>query len=247
MKPRKQRTSTLLLLTLSSLASASQLPFQPAETAHPLARRQQGGCLTNYYSCDSQGAAFNGICCAINQVCALDASNSPACCPANAVCTGTAPSTFAPPSTSVSYVPNAYFSFPYAPTSFADAGACSSAVSQCGANYDTCTSRLEGVGSGAGGSGAGVTVIVPGPGGTTVVGGGQATFTFAPASATSICSSLSSEACNGLQTDMCTQTGVTTGSFFIGTGTGTGNVAPRQTACAVGMIVAAGVGLGIGL
>jgi hypothetical protein len=147
-----------------------------------------------------------------------------------------------PPSTSVSYVPNGYFSFPYAPTSFANAAACSSAVSQCGANYDSCTSRLEGVAGGGGGSG-GVTVVVPGQGGTTVVGGGQAGVTLATASATSICSSLSSAACGGLQNGMCANAGVTTGGFVIGTGTG--NVAARQTGCAVGMMVAAGVGFGI--
>ncbi|OIW34514.1 hypothetical protein CONLIGDRAFT_638868 [Coniochaeta ligniaria NRRL 30616] len=249
MKPRKQRTSTLLLLALSSLATASQLPFQPAETAQPLARRQQQGCLTNFYSCASQGAAFANICCANGQVCSLDASNNPACCPAkailtypelkSAVCTGTAPSSFAPPSsTSVSYVPNAYFSFPYAPTSFVDSGACSSAASACGANYDSCTSHLEGVN---GGGGAAVTVVVPG---TTVVGGGQAGVTLATASATSICSSLRSAACGGLQSDLCAGAGVTTGGFVIGTGTGNG-AAARQTGCAVGMMVAAGVGLGI--
>lgn len=163
----------------------------------------------------------------------------------SAVCTGTAPASFVPPSTSISYVPNAYFSFPYAPTSFADAAACSSAVSQCGANYDSCTSRLEGAAAGGGSSGGGVTVVVSGQAGTTVVGGGgQAGVTLATASATSICSSLSSVACGGLQSGMCTGAGVTTGGFVIGTGTGTGNVAARQTGCVVGMMVVAGVGAG---
>lgn len=139
-------------------------------------------------------------------------------------------------------MPNAYFSFPYAPTSFADAAACSSAVSQCGADYSACTSRLEG----AGGTGGGVTVVVPGQqgsGATTVVGGGQASVTLATASATSICSSLSSAACGDLQSGICSGAGVTTGGFIVGTGTG--NVAARQTGCAVGIVVAAGVGLGI--
>lgn len=89
----------------------------------------------------------------------------------------------------------------------------------------------------------GVTVVVPGPGGTTVVGGGQAGVTLPTASATSICSSLSSVACGGLQSGMCNAAGVTTGGFIIGTGTG--NLAARQTGCGVGMMVAAGVGLGI--
>lgn len=83
MRPRKQKVSMVLTVALSSLAAASQLPFQPAETAGPLARReQQGGCLANFYSCASQGASFANICCADGQVCQLDADNNPACCPA---------------------------------------------------------------------------------------------------------------------------------------------------------------------
>lgn len=86
MKPREQHRTPalLLLLALSSLASASQLPFQPAETAtSPLARRQQqDGCLTNFYSCAGKGAAFAAFCCANGQVCHLDDGNNPACCPA---------------------------------------------------------------------------------------------------------------------------------------------------------------------
>lgn len=137
-------------------------------------------------------------------------------------------------------MPNAYFSFPYAPTSFADSRACSSVVSQCAANYDSCTSRL----GGAAGTGAGVTVVVPGAGGTTVVGGAQAGATVPTASATGICSSLSSAACGGLQAGVCSGAG-TTGGFVVGTGTGTGNAAAaRQTGCAVGMVVA-GVGWGL--
>ena len=83
--------------------------------------------------------------------------------------------------TAASYVPNAYFSFPYAATYFANSGYCSAAISQCSANYAACTSQLEGQG---GGAGYAVTIVVPGGGGKTVAGGGA---TYNAASATSIC------------------------------------------------------------
>ncbi|RKU45247.1 hypothetical protein DL546_003270 [Coniochaeta pulveracea] len=235
------RAPAFLLLALSSTASSLQQPFQPAQTPAPVARRQQDGCLANYYSCSSQGAAFNGICCQYGQVCSLDSSNQPACCPANAVCTGTAPTTFATPGPqSVSFVPNTYFSFPYAVTSFADAGQCSSAVSACSANYAACTSQLAGGNNNGAG---GVTVVVGGS--TTVAGAGQAGVTLPTASASSVCSSLSSQACMGLQAGMCTGAGVTSAGFYFGSGTG--NAAPRATGVGVGMgIMGMGVGVGLG-
>ncbi len=82
----------LLLLALGVPAAASQSPvqqgqpqqrpFRPVETAAALHRRQQNGCLANFYSCADQGSAFNGVCCQLGQSCALDANNQPACCPA---------------------------------------------------------------------------------------------------------------------------------------------------------------------
>ncbi|KAB5551377.1 hypothetical protein GE09DRAFT_170636 [Coniochaeta sp. 2T2.1] len=259
MKPPNHRPSAsistcLLLLGLAalpSLSSASQLPFLPAATSHPqpipaLARRQDNsGCLANFYSCAAtQGAAFQGICCANGQVCGLDAANQPACCPAGAVCTGTAPQSFSPPSTAtISYVPNAYFSFPYAPTSFPNGGACSSAVGACSNNYAACTSRLAGVGGGGAG---GVTVVA---GGSTVVGGqGGVTTTLPAESASSVCSSLSSQACGGLQNGWCNNAGVTTGGFVIGTGSGNAAAARQTGAVGMGMgmgVVIVGVGMGV--
>jgi len=87
-----------------------------------------------------------------------------------------------PTPTAVSYVPNAYFSFPYAATYFANPGYCSAAVSQCSANYAACTAQLGG--QGGGGAGYAVTIVVPGGGGTTVAGAG---VTYAASSASSIC------------------------------------------------------------
>lgn len=93
----------------------------------------------------------------------------------------------------VSYVPNSYFLFPYAQTVFDSEGACSSAVDACSNNYDACVSDLEGD------LGFPVTIDVPGGGGTTVAGG----IDLEPASATSVCSSLSSQACSDLESTSC--------------------------------------------
>lgn len=239
-----------LLLTHSPAALAQLQPFFPAETATPTAgrlraahpvqelfARQTNGCIAGTNSCANQGSAFNGICCADGQTCALDADNSPACCPSGAVCTGTAPSSFRPPTTTaVSYVPNNYFSFPYIATSFSNEGACSRAVSQCSANYAACTQDL----GGAGGGGA-VTVVVPaGNGGTTTIGA-NAGATLPTASASSVCQSLSSVACHSIQGSYC-EAGSTAG-FTVGTA----NAAPTHMPCmgVVAGVAAAGVGFGM--
>lgn len=235
-----------LFLTHIPAALAEPQPFFPAEAAsptvgrlraaapvHELLARQTDGCISGTNSCASQGSAFNGICCADGQTCALDADNSPACCPSGAVCTGTAPSSYrAPSTTAVSYVPNAYFSFPYIATSFSNAGACSRAVSQCTANYAACTADLEGAAGGA------VTVVVPaGNGGTTTIGANAGGNTLPTASATSVCQSLSSVACHSIQGSYC-EAGSTAG-FTVGSA----NAAPTHMPC---MRVVAGVAAGVG-
>ncbi|KAH8889515.1 hypothetical protein GQ53DRAFT_217716 [Thozetella sp. PMI_491] len=231
------RFSIFVLLACASIppsVHASQQPFLPAETARSLVKRQSG-CIANTFSCSNLGSAFNGICCVNGQTCALDASNSPACCPSGAVCTGVAPASFvAPTATVASFVQNPYFPFPYiAGTSFANAAQCSSAYSQCTQNYAACTSEL---GGGSGGA-FGVTIIVPGGGGTTVTGGAA---NLGSSSAAGICTSLSSVACSGLQQSVCTAG--SGGGFFVGTA----NAAARPTAACGGALVAAGVaGLGL--
>lgn len=241
-------TFAVLFASLSPLvARAEHKPFLPVQTVEPVRRyhaavpaevlfaRQtlSSGCISGTYSCASNGAVYSGICCASGQACTLDASNSPACCPSGDVCTGTAPSSYrAPSSTPVSYVANTYFSFPYIVTSFSNKAACTRAVSQCSANYAACTADLEGVG------GNGVTVVVPGS--TTVTNSGTATY--ATATATSICSSLSSVACFGIESSYCTA-GSTAG-FTVGTA----NAAARPTGMpCMGIVagVAAGVGFGM--
>ncbi|KAK4245638.1 hypothetical protein C7999DRAFT_16178 [Corynascus novoguineensis] len=237
----------LLVLAWASATSASMQPFQPVETAATIARRQQS-CLADFFSCADQGPAFDGTCCQNGQRCALDDNNDPACCPTNAVCTGTAPASFVTPdpTTAASYVPNEYFSFPYVATSFANPGHCSAAISQCSANYEACTSQLARE-DGSGGGGYAVTVVVPGGGGTTVTAG--AGVSVDASAAASICNSLSSAACSGLEPSMCTRSGTAADGFYFGTGAG--NPAARPTAppaaCAglIGAVAAGVAGLGV--
>ena len=176
------------------------------------------------------------------------------------VCTGTLASTAEPhpATTAVSYVSNAYFPFPFAPTYFANGADCSAAVSRCSANYVACTSDLEGQGLSAftaNGGTYGVTIVVPG--GTTVIGGGvlitttsgrvvtTGTITTYPtATATSICNSLSSEAsCGSLSDALCTLSATTVSGFAFG------NAAPARAtpfgrAGVAGLVLAGVAGLG---
>lgn len=236
-----QLGSFLLAAILSSEVSGYQHPFFPVQTPQAkVVRRQE--CLANFYSCADQGPAFNGVCCQNGQRCRLDANNNPACCPVNAVCTGTAPAEFVGPTPTVAFVPNPYFSFPFIPTSFNGPGACSQAASQCSDNYNACTAQLEGQG-GSGGSYQ-VTIAVPGMGGspgTTIVGNGG--VTYPTSSATSICSSLSIVACRSIQPEVCTAAGTNAG-FYIGTGAA--HAARPTFACvalAAGVAGVAGLGL----
>ncbi|POR35388.1 Uncharacterized protein TPAR_04391 [Tolypocladium paradoxum] len=196
----------LAVAGLSALSRAADSPapatYAPAATPLLFARAQ---CPANTFPCPaSLGPAFNGVCCQNGQTCALDAKNDPACCPSGAVCTGTAPATppAGGPTPVVSYVPNPYFSFPYAATTFGNSASCASAVKACSSNYNACVTGLQGSG------GYGVTIDVPGGGGTTV--GGTAR-NLGP-SATSICSSLSSQACSKLEATKCESFGTGSGA-----------------------------------
>jgi hypothetical protein len=123
-----------------------------------------------------------------------------------AVCTGTAPAVA--PTAAASYVPNPYFSFPYAPATFTNSRACSSVLSQCSQNYGACVTQLQG------GNRFPVTVAVLGGGGTTV----SADQISAGTSATAICSSLSSLACPSFQDSQCTQFGPSNDAQSLGIG-----------------------------
>jgi hypothetical protein len=126
-----------------------------------------------------------------------------------------------------SYVPNPYYpAFPYIPTTYQNAAACSSAYTTCQSDFASCTSYL------GGSAGAhGVTVSAPN-GGVTVAG---PTTTYAPSFATAVCSSISSQGCFGLVVEAC-------GNF--GTGGGSQGAAPRCTGV---LKYGAGVGVAVGL
>ncbi|UNI15286.1 hypothetical protein JDV02_001829 [Purpureocillium takamizusanense] len=182
--------------------------YAPAATPlYLIARDQQ--CPVDTLPCPaSLGAAFKDICCQKGQTCALDASNSPACCPSGAVCTGAAPAS-APTggaTAPVSYVENPYFSFPYAPTTFSNSASCAAATRACSSNYKACVTGLQGAG------GYGVTINVPGGGGTTVPGAAS----NLGASATPLCSSLSSKACARLEATKCDSYGKDSAASSVG-------------------------------
>ncbi|KAI9792865.1 MAG: hypothetical protein M1835_007623 [Candelina submexicana] len=184
--------------------------------------RRQGGCAAGYSSCYALGAP--GSCCSPRSLCQIDQAGHVACCPEGQACTGTigvasasasastqatnagiivggaAPpitsttNTFAVPATTGqtvagSVVSNQYFAFAAIPTSYPNAAACSSYYSGCQSEFARCTSS---VGVGVNG------VTVSGPGAGITVQGASVM-----PQATSICSSLSSAACHGLQLASC--------------------------------------------
>lgn len=125
--------------------------------------------------------------------------------PTSAVCTGTAPVSAPTASAgSPSYIPNSYFPFPYALTTFGNSASCSAAVQSCSKNYHACLTKLQS------GDGYHVTVAVPGNTGTTVTGGGA---NLPSSQATSVCSSLSSQACEALDSATCASFGHSSGTF----------------------------------
>jgi hypothetical protein len=134
---------------------------------------------------------------------------------------------------SLSVVSNAYFPFPYISQSYLNSAACISAYSDCQTNFAACTNDLNG-------DSFGVTIVAPNGAGVTVAPTAQ---NLGAASASSICSSLSSVACNDIQSASCAVfgTATTTGGTFV---VGSTNLAARPT---VGYVAAAGVVAGVGL
>lgn len=120
--------------------------------------------------------------------------------------------------TARSTVSNQYYPFPYIPTTYLNAAACSAAYTSCQSDAASCTAALA---TGR----QGVTVSAPN-GGVTVT----AIASLGASSASSICSSLSLAACSGLQVEAC--------QAF-----GTKGAAP--TRCAGMYRVGAGVAVGI--
>lgn len=228
---------------------------------HNLPPRDSSKCAN---SCAHMGYSNMGspVCCPVNAACALDQVGNVACCPDNSVCTGTiaapnnqptavaaaaaAPSSAmaptAAPSASISHaisgtsvVPNSYYPYPVLPTTFAGADDCSSSYTACQAESAKCTGFIEG------GGGYGVTVA--GQGGVITQQG-----VLAPASAEAICSSLSMEACHGLNVGMCSTFGGAAkpsagGNFVVGSQTSSGGAAPTRCAVMYGL----GLGMAVGI
>ena len=172
---------------LSSLVFADEFsnylqPFSPnPRWSLNVFRRSNSKCANN---CSSVG---ENVCCGKQATCALDQAGNVACCPLNAVCTGTIGSLSgasvtvsgqstaasagatptAVPSASISHaisgsstVFNSYYPFPIAPTKFPNANDCSSTYSACQAESAKCTGFIEG-------GGYGVTINGGGSGGVT--------------------------------------------------------------------------------
>ena len=262
-KQRRMRSTATAIFLLLAPISAIQIPpiladFYEAHTPEPLLlsnetsiavehelrKRQAGGCPVNFNPCLADG--YEGACCTRGSICTMDSARNVACCPNGATCTGTiggnSPATTTGtvtglPGTTitsgpVSVITNAYFPFPVIATSYPNSAACNDAYEACQTNYAACTANLQGSGFG------GISIVAPN-GGVTVTPTVQ---NLGPASATSICSSLSQQACYGIVSDNCAQFGQGTGGSFVVSQTG--NHAARPTVgCYAGMVV--GVGLGI--
>lgn len=196
-------------------------------------------CANSYYQCSNAPS----VCCPRTAICSADRNNVVGCCPQGITCTGTlgaiatgtgtatttnpfvtATTTSGPfvqvteSAGAASTVSNAFYPFPYIATTYTNAAACSSAYTRCQSDAASCTNALMG-------GAQGVTISAP---------NGGATITAVPSigaqSASSICSSLSQQACYGLQVEACR-------AFD-----GSGNAAP--TRCG-GYIGAVGVALGV--
>jgi hypothetical protein len=217
----------------------------PADGGLELLKRQNNACATSYFNCAGLGAP--GLCCPRTAVCSADQAGQVACCPQGAACTGAigaiATGTNPSASSTVSFViasttsespfvqetnganrgstvQNQFYPFPYIPTTYNNAAACSSAYTSCQSDAASCTAALA---NGA----AGVTISAP--------GGSGATITAIPSvglqSAQSICSSLSSLGCSQLTVEAC--------AAFDGQGN-----AAKRARCA-DYLMTAGVAVGI--
>ena len=229
-----------------AIRAMHNLPRGNPKCAHP--------CATMGYS--NMGPP---VCCPKNAVCALDQVGNVACCPDNSVCTGTIAASNGPtggaaaatstteaptgaPSASISHaisgtsmVPNSYYPYPVLPTAYTGADDCSASYTACQAESAKCTGFIEG-------GGYGVTV-----GGDDGIITQQAAL--GPSSAEAICSSLSQEACHGLDVSMCSTLGgaakatAAAGSFVVGSQTSNGGAVPTRRAMMYGL----GFGMAVGI
>lgn len=266
-----QRSLSVLFACVSIVLAQSDeySPFyDPIQYARgqPLILHKRQNCPTGYNNCGSLGPGADAACCPTDQNCAVDAGDHVACCPFNAVCTGTIDGTITVSATTTdgaptlgattdtfdsanptvtgvfgggSTVPNVYYPFVYIPTSYANAALCSSAWTSCQAESTSCFASVAGI------NGVTVSGIA---GGTTITGSSGAVVS----AASSICSTLSVSACYRLQVQNCAQFGdngngaATANGATSANGATTANGAgPRPTPCP-GMVYAMGAGAVVG-
>jgi len=226
--------------------------------------RRQNACQAGYNPCTNLGAA--NACCNVNAICTVDPSNHVACCPTGASCTGTIGAGTASTTTGLlvagtsttgntvatttgnslfpastanfvqSTVANQYFPFLYIPTTFANAGVCSSYYTSCQSEYSSCITSLGGV----------VNAVTTSPAATII----QLTarqLAVATGSAATICSSLYSQGCYNLQQAYCASlsgaTGAATGSGIIISASGAGRTIYHGSWALVGV----GLGMVLGM
>ncbi|PWY80641.1 hypothetical protein BO70DRAFT_429667 [Aspergillus heteromorphus CBS 117.55] len=206
--------STALSTTTTAAPSIDTIPFNSPHSADAswrafevlqLLRKRSDNCPSGYDPCSNLGRS--NLCCQDGTRCTRDAADNVACCPTGASCTGTLSETGSGGSTSSFRFPQTAtatqtaggggvtltgstlagaYPFVVIPTTFSNAGVCSSYYSLCQSEYTGCISQL--------GGGYAVTVAAEG-GGVTRAGAASA--------AISTCSSLSVEACHGLNIGYC--------------------------------------------
>ncbi|KGO78562.1 hypothetical protein PITC_067710 [Penicillium italicum] len=208
----------------STVHSTETAPFIAAEEATVnkrafevlrILRRDYNNCPSGFNPCTELGNA--NACCKQGTNCSRDDANEIACCAIGASCTGSLTGTrtvgtgtaFMFPSGTTATTTDsgaAYntgstldgaYPFVVVPTAFNNPEACSSYYSVCQSEYTQCTGDLMGR--------YGVTIGGPGEGKTV-----QAIT--AASQATSICSSLSAEACHGINLGYCSGVATHTGS-----------------------------------
>ncbi|KAJ5597765.1 hypothetical protein N7537_007849 [Penicillium hordei] len=208
----------------STVHSTETAPFTAAEKATANKRafevlrilgRDDNNCPSGFNPCTELGNS--NACCKQGTNCSRDDANNIACCASGASCTGSLTGTkttgtgtgfMFPSGTSATTTESGAASvtgstldgaypFVVVPTTFNNAETCSSYYSVCQSEYTQCTGDLMGrYGVTIGGAGGGKTV--------------QAIT--AASQATSICSSLSAEACHGINLAYCSSVATQTGS-----------------------------------
>ncbi|KAL4860410.1 hypothetical protein BDV12DRAFT_209512 [Aspergillus spectabilis] len=194
----------------SGALSLEPLPFDSPVTASPETNKRaydilqllkrDGNCPGGYSPCDNLDNA--GVCCRTDSICTSDEANHIACCPSGASCTGTLTGSSSggfqfpsatptddddePTNTLSGSTLDGAYPFLVVPTSFSDADVCSSYYDRCESDYTRCITHL--------GGGYGVTVTG---------GGADFTQTGGATGAVATCSSLSQEACHGLNLGVC--------------------------------------------